>query len=74
MSALSDLQAAVAQETTVSQSAITLLQGLKAQLDALIAAGNDDPALAALTAQLSTDTSALAAAVSANTPASPPTP
>lgn len=73
MSALDDLQAAVTAESTVIDSAVTLLGGLKAQLDAAIAAGNP----AALT-QLSTDigaaTQKLADAVAANTPAVPVTP
>lgn len=72
MSALSDLQAAVAAEDTVIASAITLLGGLKAQLDA---AGTDPVALAALSADIAAQTASLAAAVSENTPAAePPTP
>jgi hypothetical protein len=68
MSALSDLQAAVAAENTVIASAITLLNGLKAQLDAAIASG-DPAALTALSADIAGQTAALAAAVTANTPA-----
>jgi hypothetical protein len=68
MSALTDLQAAVAAENTVVQSAITLLNGLKAQLDAAIASG-DPAALTALSADIAGQTAALAAAVTANTPA-----
>jgi uncharacterized alpha-E superfamily protein len=65
---LDDLKAAVAKDTEVDQSAITLLNGLKAKLDAAIASG--DPAqLTALSAQLGTNTDALAAAIAANTPA-----
>lgn len=71
MSALDDLQAAVTAESTVIDSAVALLSGLKVQLDAAIAAGNP----AALT-QLSTDigaaTQKLADAVTANTPAAQP--
>ena len=64
MADLTTLTADVAAETTVNQSAIALLQGLKAALDA---AGTDPVALAALSTQLETNTSALAAAVTANT-------
>jgi ABC-type xylose transport system substrate-binding protein len=68
MTAITDLQAAVAAEDTAIASAITLLNGLKAALDAAIASGN--PAdLAALSADIGAQTSALAAAVTANTPA-----
>lgn len=68
------LAAAVTAQGTVIQSAVTLLGGLKAQLDAAIAAANngDSAALPALSAQLDAQTQALAAAVSANTaPAAP---
>jgi hypothetical protein len=70
MSALSDLQAAVAQEDTAIASAITLLQGLKSALDAAIASG-DPAALQALSTDIGNQTAALAAAVTANTPAAP---
>lgn len=60
MSALDDLQAAVAQEDTVIDSAITLIQGIPA----LIAAAGTDPAkLQALQADISAKSTALAAAV-----------
>lgn len=65
---LTALTAAVARVTDVEQSAITLLQGLKAQLDA---AGTDPVALKALSDKLGTDSDSLAAAVLANTPAAP---
>lgn len=65
---LDDLKAAVAKDTEVDQSAITLLNGLKEKLDAAIASG--DPAqLTALSQQLGSNSDALAAAVTANTPA-----
>lgn len=70
MSAISDLQDAVAAATTVEESAITLLQGLKAQLDAAIAAG-DPAALKALSDTIGAETAKLSAAVVANTPAAP---
>lgn len=63
---MDDLTAAVARDTDVENSAITLLQGLKTQLDA---AGTDPAKLAALSTQLSSNADALAAAVAANTPA-----
>ena len=66
MTAMTDLQASVAAEDTAIASAITLLQGLSA---ALAAAGTDPAALAALKADIDKQTSALAAAVVANTPA-----
>lgn len=70
MTVLTDLQAKVAANTAVTQSAVTLIQGLKAKLDDAIASG--DPAqLQALSDQLGTDDQALADAVAANTPAAP---
>jgi len=73
MSALDDLQAAVAAEDTVIDSAITLINGIPA----LIAAAGTDPAkLAALQTDITTKSKALADAVAANTPAAaapPPT-
>jgi hypothetical protein len=67
---LAALQASVARVKTVEDSAIALLQGLKAQLDAAIASG-DPAALQALSDALGTDSDALAAAVTANTPVTP---
>src|SRR5258706_10600020 len=67
MSTLDDLQAAVAAEDTVIDSAITLINGIPA----LIAAAGVDPAkLAALSADITAKSGALAAAVTANTSAS----
>lgn len=68
MADLTQLTADVAADTTVDQSAITLIQGLAAQL---AAAGTDPVALAALSTQLETNAAAIAAAVTANTPAAP---
>lgn len=68
MAALDDLAAAVAAEDTVIDSAVTLLNGLKAALDA---AGTDPAKLAALSADITAKTAALSTAVSANTPAAP---
>lgn len=68
------LQAQVTQNTTVEGSAVTLLQGLAAQLAAAIAAGanGDSAALPALQASLASSATALAAAITANTPSSTP--
>lgn len=69
-----DLQAAVANDTTVEQSAITLLQGLSAQLKAAIVASataGDLTAVEAVAQQIDANSTSLAAAVAANTPAAP---
>ena len=71
MSAIDDLSAQVSANTTVVGSALTLIQGLAAQL---AAAGTDPAKLAALQASLKASDDALAAAVAANTPAAPPAP
>ena len=69
MAAIDDLQAAVAAEDTVIDSAITLIQGIPA----LIAAAGVDPAkLAALQSDITAKSTALATAVAANTPAATP--
>lgn len=67
---LDQLEADVAGIGTVVDSAVTLLGGLKAQLDAAIASG-DMSRVAAVNATLEAKTQALAAAVVANTPAQP---
>ena len=75
MTAVSDafdaLSASVARQTTVTASALTLIQGFSAQL---AAAGSDPTKLAALKATVDANDDALAAAVAANTPAASPTP
>lgn len=68
MAALDDLKREVAETKTVQESAITLLQGLKAALDEAIASG-DPAALAALATDLDTMAAALSDAIVANTPA-----
>lgn len=68
MSALDDLKAKVASNTTVIGSAITLLGNLKTSLDAAIAQLPDQTALQNLSNTLGTDDQALADAVAANTP------
>lgn len=67
--ALDDLTAQVTASIGVEASAVTLIQGISAQLAALIAAGSDPAALTALSDKLKTSADALAAAVAANTPA-----
>jgi len=67
---LTQIQNDVAANGDVVQSAVTLLQGLKAQLDEAIAS-NDPAALAELSAALEQQTQSLADAVTANTPAAP---
>jgi chromosome segregation ATPase len=66
---LNDLTAQVKANTDAEASAVTLIQGLAAQI---AAAQNDPAAIAALSAQLKTSADALAAAVVANTPSAPP--
>ena len=63
---LADLTSQVAQTNSVIDSAIVLIQGIKAALDA---AGSNPAALKALSDSLDTSEQALAAAVVANTPA-----
>ncbi len=67
---LEDLVKAVADERTVTASAIALLQGLKGMLDAAIAA-NDMTAVQSAVDSLHAGQAELAAAVTANTPAAP---
>lgn len=70
LAALDDLKAQVAATITIEASAITLIQGIAQQLKDAIAA-NDPAALTDLATQLGTSATALAAAVTANTPATP---
>src|SRR5206468_12873247 len=66
MATLDDVQADVTAQTTVVASAVTLLQGLSAQLAAAIASG--DPArIQAIKDAIDSNTTTLAAAVAANT-------
>jgi hypothetical protein len=67
------LQAQVAQNTSIEQSAVALINGIAAQLAAAIAAdaNGDDAALPALQASLASSSTALSAAITANTPAAP---
>lgn len=68
MAQMDDLRAIVERDSEVTTSAVALLQGLKAQLDDAIAAG-DPAAFKELSARLGSNTQALADAVAANTPA-----
>jgi hypothetical protein len=70
MSALDDLTAQVTANTSAEQSAVTLIQGLAAQIAAAVNT-EDSAALESLAQQLNTSATALAAAVTANTPAAP---
>ena len=65
---LGDLQAKVAQNTNVVDSAIVLITGIKTALDAAIAANNPQ-ALKDLSTALGAEDDKLAAAIVANTPA-----
>lgn len=64
-SKMDELAQKIAANTTVIESAITLISGFKARLDA---AGVDPSKLAALSAELDAEDQKLAAAVAANTP------
>ena len=66
MADLSELSAQVAANNDVIQSAIALIQGIKAKLDA---AGTDPAALKALSDSLASQDRELADAIVANTPA-----
>lgn len=68
MADLTALTAEVTRNTEVDQSAITLLNGLAAQIESL---KTDPAALQALADQLKNSSDQLAAAVTANTPAQP---
>src|SRR5438105_8321152 len=69
MALLDGITEQVANATTVEQSAIKLINGLAAQI---AASGTDPVKLQALQDQLKTNTDALAAAITQNTPAAPP--
>ncbi len=70
MATLDDVVAAVAAESTVVDSAVTLLTSLKAALDAAIASG-DPTKIQAVSDSIGAQTKTLADAVAANTPAAP---
>ena len=67
---LDNLTAEVTETKDLQQSAITLLNGLKTKLDEAIA-NNDMSRVVALRDELDSSNAALAAAITANTPADP---
>ena len=71
---IDDLLVKVTNLKTVQDSAIALLQGLSAQLNAAIAALPDQQKLQTLADALDTDAADMAAAVTANTPVVPAPP
>ena len=73
---LDNLKAAVAKNSTVEGSAIVLLKGLKAKLDAMVggSGGVDAQAVADLAAELGAQTDSLARAITENTPVENPAP
>jgi uncharacterized protein YdcH (DUF465 family) len=73
---VANLVAAVAQETTIDQSAIALINGIAAQIAAAVAAAGslsaaDRASLEAAVTSITTNATALSTAVTANTPAAP---
>lgn len=79
--AITDLKAKVAAETTIVASAVTLLNGIQARIEAAVAAALEKGAspeqladLTSLSATLSTETAALSDAVAANTVSENPNP
>lgn len=66
MAAIDDLEAEVSKVGTVQDSAIALINGISQQLKD---AGSNDPRINAVIQSLDAKSQALAAAVSANTPA-----
>ena len=73
MTTLADLKAAVDSETTVVASVVTLLDGIKQQLDAAISA-NDPEAIQAVADEITAHSKALSEAVVRNTPSVEPIP
>lgn len=67
MATLADLKASVTNLTTVTASAIALLQGISEKLAEAIAA-NDPAAIQALKDEIDSDVQGLADSVAANTP------
>jgi len=63
---LTSLTAQVQKNTTIEESAVTLIQGIAAQL---AAAKNDPAAIQSLSDQLNASATDLSAAIAANTPA-----
>jgi len=65
---MDDLKAAVAEETTVTESVVVLLTDISKRLNDAVASG-DTEAIKAVTAEITASKDKLAAAVLANTPA-----
>jgi hypothetical protein len=73
MASLSEIKTAVADNRTVTGSAVTLLTALTAKIQELIDSGGlDQVSLQEILDQINADSTELAAAVAANTPAAPP--
>jgi len=76
--ALTQLESDVTNLTTVEQSAVALLNGLTTQIQTIIAAGGDPAKTLAsiqdVVTKVESDTTDLAKAVAANTPAAPAKP
>lgn len=68
MANIADVATAVAEETTVTESAVVLLDGIKSALDAAIAS-NDPAAVQAVVDSIGANKTRLAEAVARNTPA-----
>lgn len=68
MATLDELKAAVTENVTVGQSAITLLNGLTAKIQELVDAGADPAAIQEVLDAITADTQALSEAITANTP------
>ena len=74
MATVMDMKAAVEQDTSVTNSAVILIQSLAAKIQELINQGADPAALQALVDELNANNATLAAAVAANTPVDPTAP
>lgn len=74
MANFDELNAEVTNLTTVTQSAIALINGIAAKIEAAVAANDagDNSQLASLASSVRAQATALADAVAANTPAAPP--
>ena len=70
---ITDLKNAVTAEETVEQSLITLVDGLGAQIKAALPSlsADDQATLDGVLSSIATDSAAITAAVTANTPAAP---
>ncbi len=74
MANIHDVEDAVAADTSVVASAVTLLGGLAQMLTDALAAGGSPAQIQAVIDHVNANKDALAAAVAANTPAAPPPP